>query len=83
MRYSIIFNILGTFLKHIGALFIVPIIAAFFLNESKEIIPFLITGIFTIALGFLFTIKKVNQKEVDNIKKTESLTIVFFSWVLF
>ena len=39
MRYSIIFNILGTFLKHIGALFIVPIIAAFFLNESKEIIP--------------------------------------------
>ena len=83
MRYSIIFNILGTFLKNIGALFIVPIIAAFFLNESKEIIPFLITGIFTIALGFLFTIKKVNQKEVDNIKKTESLTTVFFSWVLF
>lgn len=83
MRYGIVFNILGTFLKHIGALFIVPIIAAFLLNEKGEVLPFLITGIFTIGLGFLFTVKKVSQKDIDNIKKTESLTTVFFSWVLF
>ena len=83
MRYNIILNILGMMSKYIGALFVIPVICAILLKENSAIIPFLATGIVAIAFGFLLTIKKAEQKEIDNIKKSESLTTVFFAWILF
>ena len=83
MRYEIIFNILGMMSKYIGILFIIPIVCAILLKENSAIIPFLTTGIVAIVLGFLFSIKKIDQKEIDSIKKSESLATVFFAWVLF
>ena len=83
MRYNLIFNILGLISKYIGVLFILPIICAVVLSEYNSIIPFLLTGIIATLLGFLFSIKKVEQKEIDSIKKSESLATVFFAWVLF
>ena len=83
MRYNIIFSILGLMSKYIGILFVIPIICAILLKENSAIIPFLTTGIVAIVLGFLLTIKKTEQKEIDNIKKSESLATVFFAWILF
>lgn len=83
MRYSLILNILGSISKYIGFLFIIPIICAVFLKEYCAITPFLITGTSAIIIGYLFSIKKVEQKEIDNIKKSESLATVFFAWILF
>ena len=83
MRYSLILNILGMMAKYIGILFLIPIICALLLKEYNAIIPFLTTGIIALIIGFLFSIKKVEQKEIDNIKKSESLTTVFFAWILF
>ena len=83
MRYNLILNILGLNAKYIGYLFIFPIIAAILLKESSEILPFLITGLVAILLGYILSFNKVSQKEVDNIKKSESLTTVFFSWIMF
>ena len=62
MRYSIIFNILGMMAKYIGFLFVIPIICAILLKENNVIIPFLTTGLMAVLLGFLFSIKKVEQK---------------------
>ena len=62
MRYSLIFNILGMMSKYIGVLFIIPILCAICLKENNAIIPFLTTGIIATILGFLFSIKKVEQK---------------------
>jgi len=83
MRYNLILNILGMMAKYIGVLFLIPIICAFFLKEYNSIMPFLITGIIALISGFLLTIKKAEQKDIDNIKKSESLTTVFFAWILF
>ena len=83
MRYGLVINILGTIAKNIGVLFIFPILCAVFLKEYSEIMPFLITGIIAIIFGTLFSLKKVEQKEIDSIKKSESLSVVLFSWILF
>ncbi len=83
MRYNLIFNILGLISKYIGLMFLIPVIAALILGEYKEIIPYITTGIIAIILGFIFSYKKVPQKEIDNIKKSESLGLVFFAWVFF
>ena len=83
MRYSLIFNILGLISKYIGIMFIIPIIGAFILHETNQITPFLTSMGIALGLGLLFSIKKVEQKEIDNIRKSESLTTVFFTWVLF
>ncbi|MBR3605686.1 MAG: TrkH family potassium uptake protein [Candidatus Gastranaerophilales bacterium] len=83
MRYSLICNILGMMSKYIGALFIIPMFCAFLLKEANAIIPFLVTGAIAVVLGWILTVKKVEQKEIDNIKKSESLATVFFAWILF
>ncbi len=83
MRYNLIFNILGLISKYIGLMFIIPIIAALFLKEYNQVTPYIITGITAITIGFIFSFKKVPQKEIDNIKKSESLALVFFAWVFF
>ena len=83
MRYNLILNILGMMAKYIGILFLIPILCAILLKEYNAITPFLITEMIAFAIGFLFSIKKVEQKEIDSIKKSESLTTVFFAWILF
>lgn len=83
MRYNLIFNILGLISKYIGLMFVFPIAAAFFLKETSEIPFYFITGLFAIVLGVLFSCNKTCQRDIDNIKKSESLAVVFFSWVLF
>ncbi len=83
MRYNLILNILGMISKYIGLMFIIPVLCALCIKEQGEIYPFLYTGLGAILLGYLFSINKAQQKEIDNIKKSESLTIVFFAWVLF
>lgn len=83
MRYNLILNVLGMIAKYIGFLFLIPILCAILLKEYNAIVPFLTTGVFALVMGFLLTIKKVEQKEIDNIKKSESLATVFFAWILF
>lgn len=83
MRYNLIFNIMGMIAKYIGIMFVIPVIVSFALGENNASIPFLITGVVSILTGFIFSLNKADKKDIDNIKKSESLTIVFFAWVLF
>lgn len=83
MRYSLILNILGMISKYIGIMFLIPTVAAFVLREPEDAVPFLITGLIAALIGFLLSFKKVSQKDIDNIKKSESLATVFFSWIFF
>ena len=83
MRYNLFFNILAMISNYISVMFVIPIIAALFLKEYNEILPFFVASIVALIIGRLFSFKKANQKEIDTIKKSESLTTVFFAWVLF
>ena len=83
MRYNLVLNILGLISKYIGILALVPILVAFLLHESNHILPFLTMGIVALVFGIIFSRNVADQKDIDNIKKSESLAIVFFGWVLF
>ena len=63
MRYNLILNILGMMAKYIGVLFLIPIICAILIKEYNTILPFLITGVIALIIGFLFSIKKLNKKK--------------------
>lgn len=83
MRYNLILNILAMISNYIGVMFIIPIFAALILKEYNDIFPFFAALVVALVLGKLFSFNKANQKEIDAIKKSESLTTVFFAWVLF
>ena len=83
MRYGLIIGILGSISKYVGMMFIIPIVAAVILKEYNHILPFLVSLIIALILGFILSYNKLAQKEIDTIKKTEALTTVFFAWVLF
>ena len=83
MRYNLIFNILSMTLKYIGVLFLMPVVAALLLHENKEVLPFIITAFISILIGLIFSINNADKKDIDNIKKTESLATVLFAWLLF
>ncbi len=83
MRYNLISNILGLISKYIGIMFIIPIIAAVILKETSHITPFLTSMAIALITGLILSFNKVPQKEIDNIRKSESLTTVFFAWILF
>ncbi len=83
MRYNLIFNILSMLLKQLGFMFLIPVIGAFLLHENNEILPFIIAGLISYIFGFLFSLNNADKKDIDNIKKSESLITVLFAWILF
>ncbi|MBR1618047.1 TrkH family potassium uptake protein, partial [bacterium] len=83
MRHNVVLNVMGLITKYIGLMFIFPTLAALVLKEYSAVAPFLYAGILSVVLGYIFLIKKANQKDIDNIKKSESLAIVCFAWILF
>lgn len=83
MRYNLILNVLGLIAKYTATLFILPIVACVVLKENSQIMPYVLSGALTYLIGVIFSFNKVPQKDIDNVKKSESLAIVFFAWVLF
>lgn len=82
MRFHVVLNAIGVVLKYFGILMLLPIFFAFAFKEIPHILPFLVALIVTIILGFLFTLFKTQIKEFNDIKKSEALGIVFFSWLV-
>ncbi len=82
MRFHVVLNSIGIILKYFGILLLLPVIFAIAYKETSHILPFLVSLAVTIILGFLCTIKKTDVKELNDIKKSEALGIVFFAWLL-
>ncbi len=83
MRYNIVSNIIGSNLRYIGIVLLTPVIFAILYKEASHTLPFICASFVSIALGFLFTLPKATEKDIDSIKKPEALSGVFFSWVFF
>ena len=83
MKFNIIFYGIGTVLKYLGILFLLPIICAICFGEMGAILPYVVASLVSSALGFLMTTKKVEEKEINSTNKKEALTLVFFIWLLF
>ena len=83
MRYNIVSNIIGSNLRYIGIVLLTPVIFAILYKEASHTLPFICASLVSIILGFLFTLPKATEKDIDSIKKPEALSGVFFSWVFF
>ena len=83
MRYNIVSNIIGSNLRYIGVVLLTPILFALAYKELNHTLPFVCASLISILLGFVFTLPKVLEKDIDSVKKPEALSGVFFSWVFF
>lgn len=83
MRYNIVSNIIGSSLRYISIVMLIPVIFSIIYKEASQSLPFICASVISIFLGFLLTLPKAAEKDIDNIKKTEALAGVFFSWVFF
>ena len=83
MKFNIIFYGIGTVLKYLGILFLLPIICAVCFGETGAILPYVVASLVSSVLGFLMSAKKVEEKEINSTNKKEALTLVFFIWLLF
>ena len=84
MRFSYLVYSFGLILTYFGILVCSPIIFSFIYHEYDSMLPFLLTSIFSISLGYIF--KKIGLlkgvKNLNDIKKNEGLFIVTLSWIL-
>ena len=83
MRVSYIKKSLGLILKAISVCMIVPVFIAVYFKEYSMILPFVLSSILSLLLGFA---AESNNKETDNLndlKKSEALFITVLTWVLF
>ena len=86
MRLSYLFNAISLIFIYIGFVAFLPIIVSLIYQEYNAAIPFVITGVISVFFGLcikLFVNKFLKQDRMTDIKKSEGLTIVLLSWLVF
>ncbi len=83
MRTRIINSSIGLVLKYIGLVLLAPIIFAIIYKEWGSILPFVAAFLVSFLIGVVFSLKKIEEKEINEINRIEALATVFFSWVAF
>ncbi len=83
MRLNVVINTVGIMLRYIALVMFLPIIFALCYGEYESILPFLTGAFVSLVLGFLFSLNKASEKDIDTINKAEALATAFFAWVFF
>lgn len=86
MRLKYLLNAVALTLIYIGLVTFVPIIIALVFKEYNSVLPFVLTGVFSVISGFFLKLiinKFLTQDKMTDIKKSEGLTIVMLCWLIF
>ncbi len=83
MRLNVVINTVGIILRYIALVMLFPCIFALFYGEYSSIPPFIAGSVISITLGYLFSLNKASEKDIDTINKAEALATAFFAWVCF
>lgn len=83
MRLSYIFNSVSLVLKHIAIAMLAPCIVALYYKDYYSLIPFIVASFTAYFIGHIFSYKKIDDEELNNIKKSEALFVVALSWTFF
>lgn len=85
MRLRYIANALGLILTDIGFMTFIPIFVALYYKDFNSILPFFTAGMISLVLGKIMKsfIKNDSEDTLNDIKKSEALTVVSVSWILF
>ena len=84
MRLSYLAYTFSLITKYLGIVMLVPLVIAIFYKEYSAIFPFFVSFLILFLFSVLLKTKKTVReiKSINDIKKTEGLFVVFFSWVL-
>ncbi len=86
MRLNYLANAIGLIMMYIGLVILTPVVVALFYGDYGSILPFISTSVISILIGYTLRKRLPNAEKVENlndIKKSEALFIVAFSWVVF
>lgn len=85
MRFKYLAYSFGLTLIYFGLIICTPIIVSLIYKEYQSMLPFLLTSILSISIGYI--LQKLSSlrgriKNLNDIKKSEGLFIVTISWIL-
>ena len=86
MRLSYLFNAVSLIFICIGFVVFLPVIVSLVYQDYNSAVPFVITGIMSGLTGLslkLIVQRFLQQDRMTDIKKSEGLTIVLLSWLVF
>lgn len=86
MRLNYLANAIGLIMIYIGIVILIPIIIALISKDYSSILPFLTAGALAVICGYALRKFFKNASSVENlndIKKSEALFVVAFSWIIF
>ncbi len=83
MNIRYVFNILSLILKYISMVMLLPCICAFCYKESFAWEPYVFVSVLSFMLSLLMKKNNKIEEEIDNMTKSEALTIVLLSWIIF
>ena len=86
MRLSYLVNALSTVMLYTALVLLAPLVVALFDNDPSSFTPFISAAIISAGIGLMMK-KLVPQaaylENLNDIKKSEALFIVAFSWIMF
>ena len=82
MRLNYILSALSIALVGYGLMVFLPIFVALFYNEYSSIFPFILSGILTIGVGFLFKFIAGKKQNFNDLRKKEGLLLVALCWIV-
>jgi len=85
MRISYILNALGIILTDVGIFTFIPILVALYYQEWHCALSFLGAGLVALAIGDIFSRldKNNNENSLNDIKRSEALTVASMAWITF
>ncbi len=83
MNLKYIFNVISLILKYISLVMLLPCVCAFVLKETHTWEPYVFTSLLAFILSIIMKKNNRIEEEIDNMTKSEALTIVFLSWIIF
>ena len=86
MRISYIVNAISLIMMYIGLVLVAPAIVALYYHDLNSVFPFISAAVISAGTGYLMRKIVPSSAQLENlndIKKSEGLFIVAFSWIIF
>ncbi|MGN0014509.1 MAG: hypothetical protein ACI37T_03730, partial [Candidatus Gastranaerophilaceae bacterium] len=81
MRLHFIAVAISLILRYLNVVMLVPVIVALYFKDFYSCSAFLLTMLINFILSVLLNPKKIDADLLNDIKKSEALAIVAFSWI--
>lgn len=83
MRIRYILNVLSLVLRYLSPVILVPVLIAVYFKDYYSIIPFATASLISLILSCVFKSNKIKFDDLNDLKRTEGLAVVTFSWIIF